>query len=68
MQFLNNFDSDNLPTNEEIQNILGQAFLQFDETLTSQPVFEKLTALTVDSSKQKDSPKTEQEEQHELLG
>ncbi|CAK5079636.1 unnamed protein product [Meloidogyne enterolobii] len=66
-QILNNFDSENLPKLEEIQNLLGQAFLQFDETLANPNVMEKLTVLKGDSSQQKDSPKTEKEEQDELM-
>nr|CAD2182512.1 unnamed protein product [Meloidogyne enterolobii] len=66
-QILNNFDSENLPTLKEIQNLLGQAFLQFDETLANPNVMEKLTVLKGDSSQQKDSPKTEKEEQDELM-
>jgi len=65
---LNNFDSENLPALKEIQNLLGQAFLQFDETLANPNVMEKLTILKEDSSRQKDSPKTEKEEQDELMG
>uniref|UniRef100_A0A915M8T0 protein-serine/threonine phosphatase n=1 Tax=Meloidogyne javanica TaxID=6303 RepID=A0A915M8T0_MELJA len=66
-QILNNFDSENLPALKEIQNLLGQAFLQFDETLANPNVMEKLTILKEDSSRQKDSPKTEKEEQDELM-
>lgn len=67
LQVLNNFDSENLPTLEEIQNLLRQAFLQFDETLINPNVMEKLNGLKGDGSQQKDSSKTEKEEQDELM-